>query len=168
MIKILLILVSLSILVALYLNRKEKVRKQLILAFTMALIITFGYTYIYTTSSPMIGRINLFPLILWTVGLVSLGEIYEKIDGKFKIFKILSIYFVALLTIEYIGYHLLNIRLDSDFPGILGMNVMYAPSGMKIFYLLAGPIFIFVISCLKNQSFQTTNFISSIARKNKK
>ena len=57
---------------------KERIGHELILAFLFALIITSYYVYEYTTGNIMLGKVNLFPLVSWTFGLVLLREIYEK------------------------------------------------------------------------------------------
>jgi hypothetical protein len=96
----------------------------------------------------MVGRINLFPLISWTAFLVIMREIYEKLQ-KPKFAKICAIYIASLFAVEYVGYWLMNIQLNSNYPSLFYMGIMHAPIGMKLFYLLAGPVYILITDYLK-------------------
>ena len=72
----------------------------------------------------------------------------EKVKEN-KFIKITAIYLITLGLLEYIGYYIFNIRLNSNFPSLLGFGIIHAPIGMKIFYLLAGPIYILITDYLK-------------------
>jgi len=109
-----------------YMTYREKAGREIIIAFLMALALTSYYEYIYTTPNLLIGRINLFPLIGWTFGLVLLKEIYHKIGWKKKFIKITALYIVTLFLIEYLGYYLLKIQLNSDFPSLFGLGILHA------------------------------------------
>jgi len=136
------------ILLMAYVACKEKVGQELIIAFLLAFAVTSYYNYTYTTANIFIGKINLFPLISWTFGLVLLREIYEKMkDDKFAAITLL--YVVSLFVFEYMGYYVFDIRLASSFPSLLGLGIIHAPIGMKIFYILAGPVYILVTDYLK-------------------
>ncbi|MEK6875091.1 MAG: hypothetical protein AABX30_00205 [Nanoarchaeota archaeon] len=143
------IIISLSILLlASYIIFKEKIGQELIVAFLIAIAWTSYYSYEYTSPNLMLGKINIFPLIAWTAGLVLLREIYEKIEN-IKLIKITIIYLLTLFALEYIGYYLLNIRLNNNFPSIFGMGIIHAPPVLKGFYILAGPIYILITNYLK-------------------
>jgi hypothetical protein len=144
----LIVLLSLLLLEA-YLIWKEKIGKEVVIAFLLALIITSYYSYQYTTSNILIGRINLFPLISWTFGLVLIREIYERINHKNKLLITNLIYWSILLSLEYFFYNLLNIRLDSSYPGLFGLDLMHAQTGMKFFYIFAGPFYLLLTDYLK-------------------
>ena len=166
--KIAIILISISIIPSLYINiktvmvllfslllivayiiYKEKVGQELIVAFLIAVAWTSYYFYEYTTSNIMIGRINLFPLISWTMGLVILREIYERLNTKHKFVIITLLYLGFLFITEYIGYHFLGIQLNSNFPSLLGLGIIHSPLIMKIFYIIAGPFYLLVTDYLK-------------------
>ncbi len=128
---------------------KEKIGQELIIALLFALIITSYYIYEYTSQNILIGRINIFPLTAWTAGLILLREIYEKIKTKDKFFAISIFYIIALMLVEYLGYYIFKIRLNSDFPSLLRLGIIHAPLEMKFFYIFAGPIYILVTDYLK-------------------
>jgi hypothetical protein len=131
-----------------YLAYKEEIGQELIIAFLIALFWTSYYVYQYTTNNIMIGRINLFPLVLWTAGLVFIREIYERLRKPNKFLKITVIYIISMFLAEYIGYYLLNIRLNSNFHDLLNLGIMHAPMFMQIFYLTIGPIYIIITDYL--------------------
>lgn len=136
-------------LISCYIIYKEKIGQELIIALLFALIVTSYFIYKYTTLNIIVGRINLFPLISWTTGLVLLREIYEKLKIKNKFLLISIIYIIALFILEYIGYYALQIRLNSNFPSLLGLGIMHAPIEMKLFYIFAGPVYILITNYLK-------------------
>ena len=148
-IKLSLSILFIIILICNYSLYKEKIGQELIIALFMGLIITSYYIYEYKSQNILIGRINLFPLISWTAGLVLLREIYEKIRNKHKFLISSLIYIIALFSIEYIGYYIFNIKLNTDFPSLLRLGVIHAPLGMKLFYIFAGPIYLLTTDYLK-------------------
>jgi len=142
------ILLSLLLLIG-YIIYKERIGQQLIIAFLMALALTSYYVYNYTTLNLFIGRINLFPLIAWTFGLVLLREVYERLKGKNRLLKAYAIYIVGLFAVEYIGYYLFNIRWDTNFPSLLNLGIIHGPIGIKVIYLLIGPIYLLITNYLE-------------------
>ena len=148
-VKIILSLLFLILLIINYFIYKEKIGQELIIAILFALIITSYYLYEYTTANILIGRINLFPLIAWTTGLVLLREIYEKLKTRHKFLVISLIYIISLFAIEYIGYYIFKIRLNSDFPSLLRLGIVHATLGMKLFYIFTGPIYLLITDYLK-------------------
>ncbi len=148
-IKLILTLLLLILLIALYINYKKRVSQELIIAFLLSLIITSYHLYEYNNFNIFIGRINLFPLVSWTFGLVILREIYEKFTMKGKLLVASSLYLLILFLVEYTGYHILNIQLKTNFPSLIGLGIIHAPLYMKIFYILTGPIFLAITDYLK-------------------
>ncbi len=132
-----------------YIIYKEKIGQELIVAFLISIAWCSYYFYEYTTFNLFMGKINLFPLIAFTFGLVFLREIYEKIKGKYKFIKISLFYVICLFIVEYIGYYLLNIKLISSFPSLLNLGIIHAPLIMKIFYVFIGPVYILITDYLK-------------------
>lgn len=132
-----------------YFFYKEKIGQELVIAFILSLTLTSYYFYQYVSENLIIGKINLFPLAGWTFGLVFLREIYEKTKLKNKFLKITAIYLIGLFVLEYIGYYLLGIRLDSNFSSLFNLGIIHAPVGMKIVYLTLGPIYLLITDYLK-------------------
>ena len=145
---VMLVLFSLLLLSG-YILWKEKVGQELIVAFLLAILIASFHFYEYTTPNLFIGKVNLFPVISWTFGLVLLRELYEKLNKKYKLAKITLIYILGLFLVEYIGYYLLNIQLKTNFTSLLGTGIIHAPLWLKITYLLIGPIYILLTDYLK-------------------
>jgi len=132
-----------------YVIYKEKIGQELIVAFLIAVTLTSYHYYQYTTVNLMFGKLNLFPLISFTFGFVLLREAYERIKGKYKLVIATLIYLLVLFSVEYIGYNFLGIKLDSNYPSLLGLDFMHAPTLMKIFYLIIGPIYLVITDYLK-------------------
>ncbi len=138
-----------SVLLVGYITYKDKVGQELIIAFLFAFALTAYFVYEYTTPNLMFGRINLFPLISWTFGLVLLREIYERVNRKNRFLIVSLLYLALLFLVEYAGYYLLGFRLNSSFPSLLNIGVIHAPLGIKIFYVFAGPVYLLITDYLK-------------------
>jgi hypothetical protein len=147
-IKFALIVLFLALLIDAYRIYKEKVGQELVVAFLFALIVTSYWIYEYAGNNFIIGRINLFPLISWTTGLVLLREIYERVLNK-NFIKTIVFYLISLFAVEYIGYWILNIHLNTNYPSLFNLGIIHASLGLKLFYLLAGPIYILITDYLK-------------------
>lgn len=148
-IKLVLTIILIILLIMGYSIYKEKIGQELIIAFLFALVLTSYYIYEYTTQNIILGRINIFPLVTWTAGLVLLREIYENIKIKNKFTIISLIYLIGLFILEYIGFYLLKIQLKTNFPSLLGIGIIHAQLGMKFFYIFAGPLYILITDYLK-------------------
>ena len=132
-----------------YVLYKDKIRQELIVAFLFSLAITSYYFYEYTTFNIMIGKLNLFPIVSWTFGLVLLREVYERIKIKNKFFWVTLFYIVLLIIVEYLSYNFLNIQLNSNFPGLWKIDAMHSPWTLKIIYFITGPIYLWITNYLK-------------------
>lgn len=132
-----------------YIIYKERIGQQLIIAFLIAIAWTSYYFYEYTTSNLFVGQINLFPLLSWTFGLVLLREIYERMKGKYKFVQVTILYLAVLFIVEYIGYNFGGIQLSSNFPALPILGIIHGPLLMKIFYIIAGPIYLLITDYLK-------------------
>jgi len=148
-VKIILISIFCILLIGSYMIYKEKIGQELIVAFLIAFAITSYYTYEYTSFNLFLGKINLFPLIAWTFSLVVLREVYENVKIKNKLILVSLLYLLILFVLEYIGYYFLGIRLNWNYESIFGIGIMHAPIGMKIFYILAGPIYLLITDYLR-------------------
>lgn len=148
-IKLLLVLFFALLLLASWFFYKEKIGQELIIAFLFGLFITTYYHYEYSVSNLFLGKITLFPLICWTFGLVLMREMYEKIHVNYRFFLVSIVYWAVLFLVEYAGYYLINIRLNSAFSSLFGLGIIHAPIGMKVFYLLAGSAYLLITDYLK-------------------
>jgi len=145
---IIIIIVLVALLVA-YIRYKEKIGQELIIAFLITLFWTSFYNYEYIGGNVFLfGKINLYPLVLWTVGLVLMREIYKRIP-KWRFFSIMILYWLVLISIEFIGYYALDIRLVSQYPSLFNLGIIHAPLSAQIFYITAGPIYILLTDYLK-------------------
>ena len=134
-----------------HLMYKEKIDKEILVAIFFALIITSYYTYQYTSANYYIGKINLFPLIAWTTGLVFTRQIYKifkEKNEKFAMYLLTILYLTVLFIVEYIGYNIFKIQLNSSYPDLLGLGILHGPIGMKAFYLSAGPVYVMITEYL--------------------
>ena len=130
---------------------KERIDKEILIAFFFALSITSYYTYKYTSANYFIGTVNLFPLLGWTAGLVFTIQVYKILKEKneqFAMYLIVILYLAILFALEYIGFYLFNVQLASNYPSLLGIGIIHGPIGMKAFYLTAGPIYVMVTESL--------------------
>jgi len=128
-------------------NFKKDIAAELLVAILFALFITSYQKYTYTEFNFYIGTINVFPLILWSLGLVVLREVYEAIGNKFIIS--VFIYLILLIILEIIGYHLLGIHTTWNYPGLFGLDIIHGPPVIQYFYVLAGPVYLIVTKILK-------------------
>lgn len=121
---------------------KKKVGQQLLIAFLISLWwVSYSGIYEYTTENHVLFGVNLYPLLLWTLGLVLLREVYEKLKGN-RFIKATLIYIVGIIALEYIGYQLLGIRLACSYRGLFNNSIMHAPTYSQIFYFIIGPIYL--------------------------
>ncbi len=150
-VKTAMIILFLLILILEYIIQKKKIGKIIIIALFFALFITSYYNYEYTKDNIKIGHINLFPLVAWTMGLVLVKKVYDKTKGNkyLKFAKICLTYWIFLFSLEFLGYWIFGIKLNSNFSSLLGLGVIHAQFGMKLFYVFAGPIYILVVDYLE-------------------
>lgn len=152
-IKLFLIILALGTIIVLHVRYKKKIGQELIVAFLIAFAWAAYYPYEYIGNSEyFIGRsINLYPLTLWTTGLVILREAYEKIQTTrwLKFFYITVLYWFALGLTEAFGYYALGIRVTTSYSSFLGLGILHLPRYAQIFYVTAGPIYLLITDYLK-------------------
>lgn len=122
-------------------------------AFLLALFITILWTYFnkyeYVGNNVyLFNTLNVFPLVLWTIGLTILYIVHTTFKTKHPLLSITVFYLVCLFALEAIGYHILNIRLNSNYPSLFNMGIIHAPTHMKFFYVVIGPIYISITDFL--------------------
>jgi hypothetical protein len=151
----LIILASLAFLVYYFLKDKNHWREIVLAAIITALWVALSGIYTYQQTNLSILGFNLFPFFAWTAGLVLLKAAHDKF-GAFRYIKAVVSYLLILLAVEYIGYHLLGIRLDSAYPGLFGMDIMHAPWYSQVYYLLIGPIYLLILILWEKKRKQNT------------
>jgi len=132
-------------------------RKQAIFPFCVALLVSSIWTLIYYyeyvgENIYLFGRMNVYPLTLWTVGLTLLFLVHEYILRRFNYVRAVISYLAVLAALEAFGYYVLGIRLNSNYTSLLGLGIIHAPPYMKIFYVVAGPVFIAITHNIKTAS----------------
>jgi hypothetical protein len=121
----------------------KKNRKYIYLAAAISFLwVYFSGLYGYRESNYVILGLNLFAFSAWTAGLVLVKKIYDFFKFKGKYFAFIVFYMVSMVTLEYIGYNLWNIKLATHYPGIFGIEAMHMPWWGKTYYLTSGLIFV--------------------------
>lgn len=123
--------------------KKSRTRVAFFAALCIAAAWTWFNTYEYVGSNTYIfDRINIFPFVLWTLGLTLLFLVHENTRGRFRFLKTALFYLIALGILETFGYYILNIRLNSNEPSLFNLGIIHAKPHMKFFYIVAGPAYI--------------------------
>lgn len=123
--------------------------QELLVAFLFALFVTSYQAYVYEGSNALVGHINIYPLVLWTGGLVLLREMYEYMHGAYKFTLVSGIYLGVLFCVEYVGYYLLGIHLSGNHPSLLGLGIIHGTGFIHWFYVCAGPLYLLVTDYLR-------------------
>ncbi len=113
--------------------------------------------YGYNTKMFTIFGLNSFPLFAWSAGLFGAYFLFSNferyIKGNFlKKLALFSIfYWIALITVETIGYHYFNIQniTTAVYQGLPFCNCIHAPSWMQLSYFLMGPLYFTLCKTLK-------------------
>ena len=121
------------------------------IAFIISFFLVAYYPYEYTSNNLLIGKINLFPLIAWTFGLIVLREIYKNVKWKNKIIKVSLLYLTLLFAIEYLGYYVLEIKLNSNYPSFLGIGILHSPLFLQLFYIFIGPVYLLIVDFIEKR-----------------
>ena len=151
-VKLFLILLALVTIIISYIKYRKKIGQELIIAFIIAIAWTAYFPYKYVSNYDyFIGPINLYPLALWTAGLIILREVYENIQAApwVKLLYITIIYWFILGLVEAFGYYALGIRSTPSYPSLLGIGILHNPFFAQIFYLTIGPIYLLITDYLK-------------------
>jgi len=140
---------SIGLMYKIYENKMISLKKIGLALLISTIWINFSGLYNYTDASYMFGTLNLFPLISWTTGLLLTNLIYERYFESKKIIGLTTLYISTIIILEYIGYHILGIQLNSNYPGVFGSDILHVPVFAQIYYLTAGPIFVKIIDKMK-------------------
>jgi hypothetical protein len=136
------IIVSIIALIYWFFFNKED-RRHIYFAAAISFIwVFFSSLYGYRGDNYVFLGLNLFAFFAWTAGLVLLTKIYSffKCRGRYWFFIIF--YIASMITIEYIGYNIWNIKLATHYPGIFGIEAMHMPWWGKFYYLTIGLLFV--------------------------
>jgi hypothetical protein len=116
---------------------------KLLLAFVISAVwVGTAGIYNYINGYSTIAGINIFPLLAWTAGLYIFTKWAPHFDKK-PIYVFL-VWWISILFIEYVGYHLLGIQLTGGRAGILGTDLLHVPVFAQYYYMLTGPIFYYL------------------------
>lgn len=116
----------------------------------------YGYNYSFYEYR----NINIFPLTAWTLGLFSFYLLFLYINNNLKIKMAIKefiffvfVYWLLLLLVETVGYHLLNINnvATSAYSGLPLCNCMHAPRWMQYSYFMLGPIYFVICALFDNK-----------------
>ncbi|MEK7500203.1 MAG: hypothetical protein AAB649_06415 [Patescibacteria group bacterium] len=123
--------------------RRKNTLHAFLLALGITLLWTFFNRYEYIGNNIFLfNTINVFPLVLWTLGLTILYIVHAHTKTRYPLLFITVFYLVCLSALEAFGYHVLNIRLNTSYPSLFNMGIIHAPVHMKVFYIVAGPVYI--------------------------
>lgn len=150
-IKLVIVLVTLATLLLILLRLKKSIAVPMLVAFIISAAWTWLYRYEYVGENIFLfGRINVYPLILWTCGLTGLCILQTHIIRRKNFVLLTSVYLIALFALEAVGYYILNIRLASNFPGLWNSGIIHGPAFLKLFYILAGPLYFLTLHFAKH------------------
>lgn len=122
----------------------------LIIASIISFFWVWFYNYNYTCFQIKIGRLNVMTFLAWTIGLTLVGLWWDYInkntDWSFtKRFIITGLlWFVAITSLEWVGYHIMKVQLNSNYPGLFGMDLMHGPDYLKLYYLTIWMPFLYI------------------------
>ena len=134
---------------AAYAIYRRNIGEELVVALLFALVVTSYKASVYTGSNLLLGHINIYPLFVWTAGLVALREIYKHLRLPYRWVIASAIYILALFILEYVGYYLLGIKIPVDSPSLFGIGIIHGSPFIHLFYLIAGPLYLLVADYLR-------------------
>lgn len=152
--KTIIIITALAVMAVTFLRHRRIIALPFFLALLIALAWTSFYRYEYVFDNMFLfDRINLYPFVLWTVGLTQFWLIiHRRMPKRYALVLSSLVYLVLLGTFEAVAYHLIGIRLVDRFTSLLDLGVIHAPPVVKIFYIAAGPAYITILDLLKTRS----------------
>jgi len=135
---------SIAVLAYLYFKNKKGITEEFLIALLISYVwVKLSGVYVgYTQLNHVFLGVNLFPWLAWTTGLVILREVYERVKWKDKFWKVSLLFIALVIALEYIGYNYWGIQLVTNYPGLLGYELMHMPWFGKLYYLTIGPIYL--------------------------
>lgn len=113
---------------------------------SFALLICLLCPHQYERSDTEIGGIDLFPLVLWTGGLVLTWWVYAIVTIRHRLLLVSLAHLLALFLIEYFGYYVVGIRLATGGPSLFGLGIIHGTPLLHMFYVATGPSYLIVMS----------------------
>jgi hypothetical protein len=138
---------------------KEKtfaIGADLFVSLLMSILWVGFYRYNYNVDFLNSPVVNWFAFFLWSTGLLVTIKTYQWYKSVFtcvwlRVPVLWVSYFLSLLVIEYLGYHIFKIReLTSGNPLCFGL--IHGTPTLKVYYLSAGIIAIFLSNVFKKAS----------------
>lgn len=137
-------------------------RKKLVYALLISSLLSFfwvsvvGSNYSYNKDFIIFEGINLFIFFVWAVSLFSIVLVnshipFFKSKFRYRVLKFSVLYWILLITIETLFYHVYEIRdvATGMYPGLPLCNCMHMPIWMMIGYFLMGPLYFFLCKFYK-------------------
>lgn len=141
---------ALFFLLIMLIRYKKSVMIPLAIAFIASAIWTAIYRYEYIGNNLFLfNRINIFPLVLWTCGLTGLYIIQTHILKRHRFMFGILVYLFFLFALEAVGYHLLHVRLATNYPSLWNSGVIHGSILLKLFYIIAGPMYLLLLRTLQ-------------------
>ncbi|GIU68945.1 MAG: hypothetical protein KatS3mg002_0181 [Candidatus Woesearchaeota archaeon] len=100
--------------------------------------------YIYTPDMTTLFGLNIYTLLAWSLGLFALRELYDYFKPKKILSSILIItilYWIILITLETVSYHILGFKVMNNYPGIPICDCIHGPKILQTYYISIGPIY---------------------------
>jgi len=107
--------------------------------------------YRYNRTEIRIFGITLYPVLAWSLSLPSLLILIRLISRAADLDRVYlfplwyGLFVIFLITFEWIGYHLLNVRLKSGYKGLFFLDCMHIPGWAKLGYFSLGAVYFFVL-----------------------
>jgi hypothetical protein len=169
--------------VSILLAKRYSLLKFLSISFIMALIwqIVGGKEYFYGKDFWFVAGINVFPLLVWTIGLFVAYMVFFYMFEYFvspkssilkknavKLFMFIIFYWIVLITAETLAFHVFGFKnlAGAKYVGLPLCDCIHSPRWMQAVYLCMGPLYISLIYLLRSKK-QYELFKKKILSKNK-
>ena len=147
-------------------NRKLLYTLILALLFAVAWLLAGRTEYGYNRDYSVIFGINIYPMLLWAIGLFAIYLVYDYVEDRIpkkfylKLILFSVIFWICLITVESLAYHVLIIRnaVTGMYPGLPLCDCIHEPRWMQAVYILMGPIF-FIMNYLIRKYFTKKKLI---------
>lgn len=137
---------ALLIMLAMLIRYKKNIVPPMAIALILSAVWTALYRYEYIGENIFLfHRINVYPLVLWTCGLTSLYILQTYVVKTKNVILLTGLYLVLLYVLEAIGYHLLDIRLASNYPSLWNSGIIHGSILLKVFYIVVGPTYLILL-----------------------
>lgn len=133
-------------------------REDVPLHFAVGLFIAFGYlcifrnVYSYGRFDVRLLSFPLFPLLAWPTAFCLLHYLTKRVAESVGVVsaggRVLLgylLYVPCLLFVEYVGYHVAGIRLESAYPSLGFLDCMHIPAPLKAVYFGNGLLFLLIV-----------------------